>query len=233
MILNASTIYQIMQQNEIKKEIANQALLFIEENMTIGLGTGTTATAFIHALAKKQLRITAVATSLASEQLALDLGIHCVPVDHVHTIDLTFDGADQIDPKKRMIKGAGGALLREKIIAASSNELVVLIEEKKQVQALGHTQLPVEILPFAHRFTAAHLEKLGYQGAFRQINKNIYTTDNGNYIYDIFLDDLLSDPEKADREICSIPGVITTGLFFSLAGRVVIGKNNGTVVIED
>src|SRR5947209_1721935 len=116
-----------MPQSQIKKQIGEKAAELVEEGMVVGLGTGTTAVHFIHSLAHRKLNITAVATSKASEKLALSLGIHCVSIDSVKKIDATFDGADEVDRQKRMIKGAGGALLREKILAYASNQLIIMV----------------------------------------------------------------------------------------------------------
>src|SRR5581483_395637 len=128
----------------IKERIGLKASFLVEDGMTVGLGTGTTATAFIYALAfrlsHEKLRIQTVASSKATEALALELKIPCYPIDSVKKIDITFDGADQIDPKKRLIKGRGGALLREKILAKASSELVIMAEEKKFVPKLGSTK---------------------------------------------------------------------------------------------
>lgn len=211
--------------------------MLVENGMTIGLGTGTTATCFIHSLAERnrleRLNITCVATSEESEALALSLGLHCVSIDAVSEIDVTFDGADEVDEKKRLIKGAGGALLREKILANSSGKLVVMVDEQKLVKQLGKAKLPVEVTPFGHRFTKANLLALGYKSVELRLNHDgsPLVTDNHNFIYDIHLDDPCKEPEKEDAKIRKIPGVIETGFFFDLTGPLLVGKADGSVVI--
>lgn len=225
-----------MHETQIKKLIGEKATSFVEHNMIVGLGTGTTAAAFIESLAERllieKLDITCVATSQASENLAVSLGIRCVPIDAVHEIDITFDGADEIDTQKRMIKGAGGALLREKILAHSSGKLVVMIEAKKQVEFLGKAKLPVEVLPFGHHFTKASLVHFGYELELRKnTDGSPFITDNHNYIYDIHFSSLRKNPEEDERCIRAVPGVLETGFFFNLAGPVIIGKQDGSLSV--
>lgn len=225
-----------MHLSDIKEQIGKKAASFVQDGMIIGLGTGSTAAAFIHALkarmTKEPLKIVCVATSLASEQLALSLNIPCTSIDAITAFDITFDGADEIDLQKRMIKGAGGALLREKIIAKASKEVLILVEEKKCVDTLGKAKLPVEIVPFGHKLTVAHLAKLGYHSTQRKNPDNAaFITDNGNFILDIQLSNAQESPEDADLKIRSVPGVVETGFFFHLANRIIIGKNDGTVEV--
>ena len=226
-----------MQQSEIKKRIGEKAAMLVKNGMTIGLGTGTTAAAFIQSLAERNrlesLNITCVATSIESEELALSLGLHCVSIDSVDEIDVTFDGADEVDEKKRLIKGAGGALLREKILANASGKLVVMVDEQKLVKYLGKAKLPVEVTPFGHRFTKANLVALGYTKIELRQNSDgsTFVTDNHNFIYDIQYNQLFKEPEKEDEKIRKIPGVVETGFFFDLAGPVIVGKVDGSVVV--
>ena len=205
--------------------------------MVVGLGTGSTAHFFIDALGKRcreeTLQITAVATSQASLQRAQEKGIPIGDIQAIQQIDMTVDGADEIDLKKQMIKGGGGALLREKIIASSSREMVIIIDSSKQVESLGAFPLPVEVAPFAYQATLYKLNALGYQGQWRlNKQKEFYLTDNGNYIYDIQLTQPCHSPEKEDRALHAIPGVVETGFFLGMAGRVVIGYPDGTVKIH-
>jgi ribose 5-phosphate isomerase A len=222
---------------QIKDLIGQKACEFVQDGMLIGLGSGTTAAAFIHALAlklqKDNLKIQTVATSSESETLANMLQIPCLSVDAIETIDITFDGADEIDAKKRLIKGAGGALLREKIIAFASKELIIMVEEKKCVKKLGKTYLPVEVVPFGNKLTQAHLLELGYKSRQRlHRNGTVYITDNHNFIYDIEFDSLRDNPEEDDRKIRSVPGVVETGFFFHHTGRIIVGKPDGIVTIS-
>lgn len=219
--------------SQIKEQIAKFAVEFIENGMVIGLGTGTTAASFIQQLAKEKLKITCVATSLASETLARSLGLQCVSIDQIDKIDITFDGADEIDAQKRVIKGAGGALLREKIVAFASHELVMLVDEKKIVANLGAGKLPVEVTPFGHLLTARHIEALGFSAEIRKgADGAPFITDNHNFIYDIYFKEVLKNPEEVERQIHAIPGVVTTGFFFNLVGRVIIGKSDGSIELR-
>lgn len=219
-----------------KKSAANAAARLIKNHMIVGLGTGSTAAFFINALidrCKQGLKINAIATSTRSYELAKAGGIQMLNIEELTTIDIVVDGADEIDEAKRMIKGGGGALLREKIVASMSQEMVVVIDASKRVKQLGHFPLPVEIVPFAHLATIHHLEKLGYQGKLRSLSTGeLYVTDNGNYIFDIKFEHPILDPEADNRRIRNIPGVVETGFFFQLAGRVITGFEDGHVEIQ-
>jgi ribose 5-phosphate isomerase A len=223
-------------QNHAKEAAARKAVEFVENGMLVGLGTGSTAAFFISHLidrCRKNLKIQVVGTSARSLELARIGGLPIADIDKVTKIDLTVDGADEIDPLKRMIKGGGGALLREKIIASISNEMIVIVDESKLVKHLGAHPLPIEVVPFAHHAIQKELETLGYKGAFRlQKEGQLFLTDNNNYILDIHLKKL-KDPKKIDKEIRSIPGVVETGLFLNLAGRVIIGYEDGSTVVRD
>jgi ribose 5-phosphate isomerase A len=221
----------MIQETNPKQAAGHAAAQFVEAGMLVGLGTGSTASFFIDSLierCRQGLTISAVATSEKSRQQALAGGIPLVDMAQVTTIDLTVDGADQIDPQKRMIKGGGGALVREKIIASASREMVVVVDSSKLVKQLGAFPLPVEVIPFGYRATLAKLNSLGYQGQMRRHpNQELYTTDNGNYIYDIHFDRLLDNPEEINAEILFTPGVVDTGFFFNLASRVIVAYPDG------
>ena len=219
---------------EAAKRVAGEkAASFIENGMIVGLGTGSTAAYFIEHLiqrCKKGLKITAVASSTRSQELAKKGGIPLIDINTITLIDITVDGADEIDPEKRMIKGAGGALLREKIVASMSKEMVVILDEKKLVPHLGSCKLPVEIIPFAHPATIAKLKKRGYTGELRLKDQSPYLTENGNYIYDIELSKCR--PEEDHEAILQVPGVVETGFFLDYAGRVVIGFLDGNLEVR-
>jgi len=220
-----------------KEAAGKKAAEFIENNMVVGLGTGSTTAYFISALGKRcrdGLSIKAVATSLSSAEQAKKEGIPLIDLNTLDSIDIDVDGADEIDTKKRMIKGGGGALFREKIIAAMSKEMIVIVDESKVVDHLGEFALPVEISPFGHLATLRHLNDNGLKGTLRQApNNQPFITDNNNYILDIPLTFPCENPEEIHHRICNIPGVIDTGFFFNLAGRVIIGRNDGTVDLLD
>lgn len=221
----------------IAKEAAGKAAVeLVERDMLVGIGTGSTAAFFIKHLAlrcRQGLKILAVATSQRSHDLALANGIPLVDPNSVTLLDIDVDGADEIDPQKRMIKGGGGALLREKIIASMSTEMVVIVDANKNVESLGKFPLPVEIIPFAHKATLYHFERLGFHGALRTTTDGQpYVTDNQNFLFDIRLEYPCLNPEVIDAQLRSIPGVVETGLFLKLAGRVIIGYEDGHVEIR-
>ncbi len=220
----------------LKKAVGYRAAELIESGMRVGLGTGSTAFFFIEKLIQRcqeGLQIHAVASSESSLQLAREGGIPLLDIDETTSLDITVDGADEIDPRKRMIKGGGGALLRERIVAAMSREMIVIVDESKCVSALGKHKLPVEVLPFAKNATFHHIAKAGYKGEFRKnAHGGLYVTDNGNYLIDIHLGALRDKPEEDHETLKSIPGVIDTGFFFNLAGRVIVGYADGQVVIK-
>lgn len=221
--------------SEIGKKAAGEAAAeLVQPGMLLGLGTGSTVSYFIQRLAvrcRSGLDISAVASSERSAQLAKDLAIPLLDIDALVCLDLTVDGADEIDPLKRMIKGGGGALLREKIIASMSKEMLVIVDESKCVNKLGtNYPLPVEIVPFAWRATISHLNDKQLTGHLRMAEKNRpFVTDNGNYIYDIAKEALHSDVEALNHTILAIPGVVETGFFFNLATKVLVGCTNGQV----
>jgi ribose 5-phosphate isomerase A len=219
--------------NEIAKEAASlQALSQVQDGMHIGLGTGSTAAFFIDHLIEKckaGLAIQVAATSKASEKKAKEGGLPLLDLETLTSLDLTVDGADEVDPQKRLIKGAGGALVREKILASMSKKMIVIVDETKLVDTLGHCPLPVEVIPFAAEATKKQLEDLGYPSTWR-MNKDQrrYVTDNQNWILDICPKAPFVHPEKTHLEILQLPGVVETGFFFHLAKEIIVGKNDGT-----
>ena len=224
-----------MNQDEIKKRIADEAVHFVSNDMVIGLGTGSTASYFIQSLAKRyrdeKLKIVTCATSRASAKLALSLGLPMKPIDEISRFDMTFDGADQVDKEKGLIKGLGGALLDEKIVAYASDELVILVDESKCVTHLGKMKLPVEVTPFGHKLTKSHIEALGFACSFRQGENGLFVTDNQNFLCDIELVTVYDDPQSLDLELKKIPGIVETGFFFNFAGRILVGRQDGKVDI--
>ena len=220
-------IQKALNREEGKKAAALRALDFVEPGMILGLGTGSTVRYFIEALGKRKHQIKAIATSSSSEVLALENGIPLLDATRVDKLDLTVDGADEIDSQKRMIKGGGGALLREKIAAKMSREMIAIIDGEKLVEKLGKHPLPVEILPWGMRATEREILQLGYKGTFR---KGIFS-DNGNALFDIHFTETLKHPERVETLISALPGVVATGFFFGLASRVIVGYSADEVVI--
>lgn len=225
-----------MTQDAIKKSVGEKAASFVENGMLVGLGTGSTAACFIDSLierCRQGLKITAVSSSIRSLDQARAGGIPILDMNQITDIDLTIDGADEIDPSNRMIKGGGGAHVREKILATSSKQMIVIVDESKIVPVLGRFGLPIEILPFGFNATINKIKKLGYDGSMRaQKDGSVYVTDNGNYIFDVHSPKQFPNPESDHDAIVNLAGVVDTGFFFNLPTRVLIGYSDGTVVFR-
>ncbi|MFC3799911.1 ribose-5-phosphate isomerase RpiA [Cohnella sp. GCM10012308] len=221
-----------------KRRAGAEAVKLVEDGMLVGLGTGSTAYWAIMEIGnrvKAGLKITAVPTSIRSEELARSLGIPLVPLDDILPggIDLTIDGADEADENLNLIKGGGGALLREKIIAANSKRLVIVADASKEVATLGQFPLPVEIVPFGSKLTMGCLEALGGHPALRLIQGDEpYVTDNGNYIADCRFG-VIEDAAALETTLNLIPGVVENGLFVGMAERIVIGREDGNVSVRE
>jgi len=205
------------------------ALAEVKPGHVVGLGTGQAATAFIHALGKvvkDGLRVTGVPTSEASAGLARKLGIPLVsePV----TLDVAVDGADEVDPQLDLVKGFGGALVREKIVAAAARRFIVLVGEEKLVKTLGgRGRLPIEVVPFAVPFCTRRLTELGYPPVVREKDGKPFVTDNGNLILDAAVRSI-ADPGGLDRTLLAVPGVVGTGLFVGMAHAVLVWQDGQT-----
>ncbi|MCE2983067.1 MAG: ribose-5-phosphate isomerase RpiA [Parachlamydia sp.] len=223
--------------NKAKKAAGEAAAAFVQEGMVVGLGTGSTAKFFIEAIGKRcqeGLKIKAIATSHQTTRDAENAKIPLADANEIKWIDLTVDGADEIDTDNNMIKGGGGALLREKLLALASREFVVIIDESKLVKNLGKFHVPVEIAPFAFPTTIERLNNHGYYGALRcNPDKSIFLTDNAHYIYDIQFANPILDPKREHKKLKEISGVIETGFFFDIATRVIIGYKEGSIKIKD
>jgi ribose 5-phosphate isomerase A len=215
-----------------KKIAAERAVDFVEDGMLLGLGTGSTAYWAIQAIGtrmkKQNLHIKAIATSLESERLARELGIEMVPFNEDTNIDLTIDGADEVDEGKNLIKGGGGALLREKIVAYNSTALYIIVDQTKMVSVLGRFPLPVEVAIFAWEKTVAHLARLGCRPVLRMEKASAFLTDNGHYILDCDFKKI-PDPAGLNLKIKSIPGVMETGLFVQMADKIIVGASDGSL----
>jgi ribose 5-phosphate isomerase A len=204
---------------------AERALALVLDGMVVGLGTGRAATAFIIALGDRVndgLQIRGVPTSQASADLAWHLGIPLTTLDEVSGLDIAVDGADEVDPRCNLIKGYGGALVREKIVAAASRQLIVLVGAEKLVPTLGaRGKLPVEVVPFGLATCRRRLQMLGLTSDVRYSDKGPFVTDNGNHILDCRVSHL-DRPAELEQAILSIPGVVDTGLFLGMAHLVLI-----------
>lgn len=217
----------------VKQLAAEKAVEYVLDGMKVGLGTGSTAYWAIRKLGERVregLKITAVATSRASEEQARELGIPLVAFGDIDHLDLTIDGADELDMKLQLIKGGGGALLREKIVASNSTRMIVVADESKAVGTLGKFPLPVEIVPFAWEWTVAEIAKLGCKPELRRNGEELYKTDNGNYIADCRFEAIDSAPKLA-LDLQNIPGIVEHGLFIGIADLAIIGKNDGSIEI--
>ena len=217
-----------------KKLAGEKATEFIKDGMVVGLGTGSTAYYTIMKvgeLVKTGLKITAVATSNVTYDMSTKLKIPMVSLDDVDHIDLTIDGADEIDPQGNGIKGGGGALLFEKIVASHSKMNIWVVDESKLVNQLGTFPLPVEVLPFGETHTQHAFEALGLKPKKRMIGNSSFKTDSGNYIIDLYIGKI-SDPGELDHQLKQIPGVIEHGLFQGIVNKVVVGTKTDTRLIE-
>ncbi|MCL1979297.1 MAG: ribose-5-phosphate isomerase RpiA [Methanomassiliicoccaceae archaeon] len=217
----------------LKKIVAEKAVDdHVKNGMTVGLGTGSTSEYAIRRvgeLVSKGWELKCVATSERTADLAKSLGIEIYDVDDVGHIDVTIDGADEVDPGKQLIKGLGGALLREKIVAAASLTEVIIVDESKIVDKLGvRTPLPVEVVPYGHKKTAYALERQGCKATLRVSGERPFVTDAGNYIYDCKFESIDS-PFFLESRIDVIPGVVENGLFLNTADVVLISHPDGSV----
>ena len=206
------------QQQLQKQQVAEAALAWVRPDNVLGVGTGSTVNCFIDALAASGIRIeAAVSSSEATTQRLQSYGIHVRELNLAGTLDVYVDGADEFDPYRRLIKGGGGALTREKIVAGASRKFVCIVDESKKVGVLGKFPLPIEVIPMARSYIARQLVAMGGQPELREG----FTTDNGNLILDVHNMDLV-DPVAIEKKINNLPGVVTCGLFAIRPADVVL-----------
>ena len=222
---------------------ARRAVTLVDNGMRVGLGTGSTAAWMVRCLAdrvrQEGLRVTGVPTSTRTADLARELGIRVVSLDEAEWLDLTIDGADEFDGNLDLIKGGGGALLQEKIVATASDRMVVITDPTKEVKTLGAFPLPVEVVPFGWRTTKllieeslVNLDVMGREVSLRMNADVPFITDEGNYILDLHLM-RIADPRHTALVLNQIPGVVENGLFIDICDIVVIGHPDGTVEMRD
>ena len=216
-----------------RKLAADRAVDHIKNGMTIGLGTGSTAYWAIQEIGRRVaegLDIRAVATSIQSENLAKELHIPIVAISDIEGFDVTIDGADEVDNQLNVIKGGGGALLREKIIGSATKFYIIIADEKKLVAQLGAFPLPVEVVKFGWELVFYKLQQLGCTTVRRTANGQPYLTDNDHYIIDCSFFHI-QHPQELHNQLSSIPGVVENGLFLGMADLVILGKNDGSTEV--
>ncbi len=206
------------------------ALRYVKPGQTIGLGTGHAAMAFIRALGARAIQVRGVPTSTVSENLASEVGIEVITLADCGRVDTTFDGADEVDSRLNLIKGWGGALVREKVVAAASRRRIILVGAEKIVSKLGaRGKLPVEVLPFAAPFSLRRIAALGLKPEIRVDDTGReFFTDNGNLIADCAVK-AIANPGRLDRELREIPGVVGTGLFVQMVDLVLVAQAGGKI----
>ena len=229
--------------DQAKYAAARRAVEFVQDGMRVGLGTGSTAAWMVRRLAARVrdegLRVTGVATSTRTAALAQELGIPLSTLDEVKWLDLTIDGADEVDPDLNLIKGGGAALLQEKIVATASDQMIVIADAAKQVATLGAFPLPVEVIQFGWQTTQAligemltGLDVLDRTCALRRTGDAPLVTDEGNYILDLHLK-RIGDPRQLAMVLNQIPGVVENGLFIDICDVLIIGHGDGRVQVRD
>ncbi|MCD2184536.1 ribose-5-phosphate isomerase RpiA [Rhizobium sp. GN54] len=229
-----------MDAREMKIKAAAAALSHVEDGMRLGIGTGSTAEEFVRLLAERVangMSVVGVPTSERTARLCVELGVPLMSLDELPELDLTIDGADEVDGQLRLIKGGGGALLREKIVASASSRMIVIADETKVVETLGAFKLPIEVNPFGMVATRIAIEKLaarlGLTGAIepRRLGDGIFTTDGGHYILDASFG-RIPDAEALASALNAIPGVVEHGLFINMASIAIIAGPAGARTLK-
>ncbi len=219
-----------------KKKIAGEkAAEYVKDGMVVGLGTGSTAYHMVNAIGervKNGLKIQAIPTSKATEAQARELGIPLLTIDEVDHVDLDIDGVDEIDPQFNAIKGGGGALYREKVVATLAKEVIWIMDDSKLVEHIGAFHLPVEIAQYGSKQAMAKMEEFGFNPVLRVKDGKTFVTDNGNFIADLHLGAGF-DIEDVKNKISTIVGVLEHGLFLNMCKRIIVGSDDGVTVTEN
>lgn len=219
-----------------QKRIAGEkAAEYIKDGMILGLGTGSTAYYMIKKvgeLVENGMNLKAVATSQSTENLAKKLNIPLVHIDEIERIDLCIDGVDEIDKDFNAIKGGGGALFREKIVATLANKVIWIMDESKLVDSIGKFPLPIEVLPYGYTQVIKKLKEYSFNPTIRMKDENIFITDNGNYIIDLHIRKPMNITDVYNK-VNGITGVLEIGLFINMCTRIIIGTDSGIKIIEN
>lgn len=219
----------------LKQLVGEKAAEYVKDGMVVGLGTGSTAYYMVEALGKQVkegLTITGVTTSTRTKEQAEKLGIPLKTIDEVESVDLTIDGADEIDSKYQGVKGGGGALLFEKIVADYSKKVIWIVDESKMVETLGAFPLPIEVMPYGSQQLVRIFEEKGFQPTMRKndVGGN-YLTDGGHYIIDLHMTKI-EDPHSLATWLDGLTGVMEHGLFLDRVNTIIVGRNTGLEIIE-
>ena len=221
---------------QLKQQAGIAACKYVKSGMKVGLGTGSTVKYTVlelgRMIAEEGMEIVGVPTSLATQKLAIEVGIPLVELSDCTHLDIVIDGADEFDPEFNLIKGGGAALLREKIVAQESKTMVVVADQRKQVDALGAFPLPIEITPFSFEATIRQLARLlDCRVNCRMSGDNPVITDNGNYIADAHCGPTLTNPNQTEIEVLKIAGVVQVGLFNEMCDAVILANNSGVELL--
>ncbi len=220
--------------DELKRQAAERSMIYVQDGMRVGLGTGTTSKFVLELLGERVragLKIVGVPTSHAAGELARTSGIPLATFAEVSELDVAIDGADEVGPDLSLIKGGGGALLHEKIVASAAKQFIVVVGKGKVVPVLGRFPLPVEVIPFAGALVEKRLAMLGANPVLRKTGDTPYITDEGNWIFDCHFGSI-PNPEQTAAELRSIVGVVEHGLFLGMATRIIVADGQGTSVLE-
>jgi ribose 5-phosphate isomerase A len=225
----------MMQNSEKEKQVAaREAVKYLENNQVVGLGTGSSAyyaIVEIGEMVKNGFEIKGIPTSVKTKTLAESLHIPLMDIHSVHSIDVTIDGADEFTERLELIKGGGGALLREKIVASMTKQMIIITDSSKKVDRLGRFRLPVEVIPFASEYVMKKLNDLKGTGHIRQNEDKPFLTDQGNFIIDADFG-LIPDPADLAEKLNDIVGLVEHGLFIHLASMVIMGKGDSAIIFK-
>lgn len=210
-----------------KRIVAEEAIKYIKDGMTVGLGSGSTINWLLKKLGKlveEGLQIRGIPSSLKTERLAIELGIPLTDFSKATHIDIAIDGADEIDNKFNLLKGGGGSLVREKVVDRIADQLIIIVDASKVVSQLGAFPLPVEVLPFGWQIVAENIERIGGVPTLRKRENRVFISDNGNYILDCKFD-IIENPKQLHERLKLLVGVVETGLFCEMTDEVIVSRN--------